>query len=167
MTTYKQIYIIFVFPCPLLQVLYIFWMVSLYLSPFWMLKISLNDDVLCCAEAFQFHKAPFIVDFRPYVIGVQFRKPFPVSMSSNLYPTFSIRFSIFGLMLESLIHWSWVSCNMITFKEHNKIIIKTWNFLSFFFSSLKVSQNEMTVSQMRHMPVNTASLRWFLSQDFF
>ena len=47
----------------------------------------------------------FINCFSLCVAGVIFRKWFPVSMHSSVLPTFSsIRFSVAGFMLRSLIH---------------------------------------------------------------
>jgi len=46
-----------------------------------------------------------ILDLRAWAIGVLFRKCTPLRMSSRLFPTFSsIRFSVSGFMLRSLIH---------------------------------------------------------------
>ena len=47
-----------------------------------------------------------ILDCRACAIGVLFRKCLPLSMNSRFFPTFSsIRFSLSGFMLRSLIHW--------------------------------------------------------------
>ena len=46
-----------------------------------------------------------IVSLNVYTAGVTFRKWFPVPMHSSVLPTFSsIRFSVAGFMLRSLIH---------------------------------------------------------------
>jgi hypothetical protein len=46
-----------------------------------------------------------IVDLRARVIGILFKKLFPLPMSSWLFPTFSsIRFSVSGFMLRFLIY---------------------------------------------------------------
>ena len=68
--------------------------------PFCRLPFCLIDSVLCLTETFQFHEVPFIVDCS--VCDNVFS---PVLMHSRLLPTFSsIRFSILGLFLRSLIH---------------------------------------------------------------
>ena len=62
----------------------------------------MNDGVLCCTEAFQFHEVPFIVDLSARGSGVLFRKSFPVLR--RLHTLSSIRISVCGFMLRYLIH---------------------------------------------------------------
>ena len=73
----------------------------------WVTHICLIDGVLCLIEALHFHEVSFIyfVDLRARAIGVLFRKLSHVSMSLRLFPTYSsIRSSVSGFMLRSLIH---------------------------------------------------------------
>lgn len=69
--------------------------------------------------------------------GVLFRKSFLVTMSSRLFPNLSsIRLSVSGLMLRSLVHleWSWFLCRVISMDlfgffympQSNLISISCW-----------------------------------------
>lgn len=65
------------------------------------LSHSLNGSVLCCRKAFEL----LIADLGASANCVLLRKTFPVLMSSRIFHTFSsIRVSLSGLMLMSLIH---------------------------------------------------------------
>lgn len=77
---------------------------------FVLLKVSFG-----LTEAWQFHEVPFIVSFCACAISVIFRKLSPVTVSSRLFLSFfSVSFSVSGLMLMSLIHWTWVLCRVIS-----------------------------------------------------
>ena len=87
--------------------------------PFCRLLFCLIDSVLCIIEAFQFQEVHLlIVGLSVCATGVIFRKCSPVPMCSRLLPTFSsIRLSVTGFMLRSLIHLdlSFVQCNRYEF----------------------------------------------------
>jgi hypothetical protein len=78
-----------------------------FFFPIYRMLICLTDYVHCLTEAFQFHGGPIyqylILEHEPleFCLG-----NFPtVPMSSRLFPTFSsVRFSVSGFMLRSLIH---------------------------------------------------------------
>ena len=77
-------------------------MVKKILWPFYRLLLSLSDVVLCNAEAFQLLVShSLIVGLSACTNNVLFRKSFPVSMASRLFPAFfSIMFNVNGLMLS-------------------------------------------------------------------
>jgi len=70
------------------------------------LPVGLIDCGFCLIKTFPFHRNHLsILDLRIWTNGVVFRKSLPVTMSLRLFPTFfSIRFSLSGFVLRSLIH---------------------------------------------------------------
>ena len=107
---------IFVYICILLLIglfswefldLYLYWIVTLgcavckSIFPLFWLPLCLNDSILWCAGPHS-HEVPIIV--MTCVNGVLFRKLPPVPLSSRLFFTFSLRLSISGCVLRSLIY---------------------------------------------------------------
>ena len=75
------------------------------LCPLCKLPFCLIDSILCLKEVFSFMRSHLLfVALRVYATGVIFRKWCPLPMGSRLLSTlFSIRFSVTGFMLKSLI----------------------------------------------------------------
>ena len=98
--------------CLISCVLYIIWRSVIWcglgkgLFPFSRLPFCLSDCVLCFTETSQFRRSHlFIVSLSVCATMVIFRKWSPVSMCLSVLPTFfSMRFSVTGFMLRSLIH---------------------------------------------------------------
>lgn len=85
------------------------------LLPFFRPLLSLNDNVLCQARLPSFMRSHSVVIVSVCAIGVLIRESFPVPMSSRLLFTFSsVKLSIYGLMLRSLIHFGVVLCKVKT-----------------------------------------------------
>ena len=74
--------------------------------PFCRFPLCLNDGILCHAKAFHFMRYHLLIIISiACAIGALFRKSFPVSKNSRIFPTSSFaRFSVSGLILRSLIH---------------------------------------------------------------
>ena len=74
------------------------------LFPFYRLLLC-PVGVLCLIEGFLFHEVPFIVTLSVCAISILFRKLSSVPLLSRISTTFfSIRFSVSGFILRSLIH---------------------------------------------------------------